>query len=219
MRVLVTLLLVLAIAGGGGYWYWIRTPQYSLEQVKAAIKAHDLEKFNKYVDVDGTSTRMVDDFFTKPMRDALGPSILGQVLVTGLASFLRPQIARGIKHEILTFVETGQFRPENSADQDPPPGGISLSGMDLHLGFRAHALKSVTSVQTDGDLAQLELLLHNTLYNEDLPLDVKMRKMDGYWQIIELTNFPSFCGKLAALEAQHQTGGDNAEQPAKTNGI
>lgn len=99
---------------------------------------------------------------------------------------------------------------------------MSLSGLDLHLGFQKHALKEVKSVHIDGDLAQIELILHNTGYDKDLPLDVKMRKSDGHWQIIELTNFPAFCGELAQLEAQHQMGGDtdSQAQPAtNTNGI
>ena len=36
----------------GGYWWWTTTPQYSMDQVKQAIKGHDLKKFDKYVDVD-----------------------------------------------------------------------------------------------------------------------------------------------------------------------
>jgi len=50
--------LVLAV---GSYVYWQRTPQYSLHQIKQAIQTHDLALFRKHVDVEGLSSRLVDD--------------------------------------------------------------------------------------------------------------------------------------------------------------
>ena len=55
------IVVVLALFFGAGWWWWTTTPQYSIEQVKDAINAHDLAKFDKYVDLDTTSSKMVDD--------------------------------------------------------------------------------------------------------------------------------------------------------------
>jgi len=201
---LITFILIIAIAGGAGYWYWTTTPQYSMEQVKEAVKSHDLQKFDKYVDVDTASTRMVDDFLTRPMREMLGPSVVGQVIVSGVMGLFKPALARGVKHEILAFVETGSFHPKDADDDNSGTPSVSLSSADSHLGFRKHALKSIASTTVNGNTAQLELILHNERYNQDLPLDVTMRKMDGYWQVVELSNFPDFCAKLAQLESSGQ---------------
>jgi hypothetical protein len=192
-------LLIVGLLAGAGWWYWTTTPQYSIEQVKDAVKQHDLQKFNKYVDVDTASSHMVDDFLGNPMREALGPNMVAQLFVTGIMSIFKPAMAAGIKHEILTFVETGSFR---SAADDGSNSGVSLANSDERLGFRKHAYKGITASTVEGGTARLELLLHNEKYNTDLPLDVVMRKMDGYWQVTELSNFPQFCGKLAQLEAQ-----------------
>lgn len=197
-----TLIAVLAILAAGGYWWWTTTPQYSLEQVKVAIKDHDLEKFNKYVDLDSTSSRIVDDLLAKPMREALGPSVLGQVLVTGFVGLLRRPLADGIKQEIVNFVDSGSFRGKEATVGGP--AGVSLSNFDDHLGFRKHAFRGITSSRIDGDYAQLEVSLHNEQFDQDLPLDVTMHKMSGYWQVVQLSNFQSFCGKLAQLEASQR---------------
>jgi hypothetical protein len=207
----IAFILIVAIAGGAGYWYWTTTPQYSIEQVKEAVKSHDLQKFNKYVDVDTASSRMVDDFLTKPMRETLGPSVIGQVIVSGVMGLFKPHLARGVKQEIVSFVETGSFRQKDSASETGGPHTVSLSAADDHLGFHKHALKSIASTTITGNTAELELLFHNEKFNQDLPLDVTMRKMDGYWQVTELSNFPAFCGKLAQLEADRQM---NNSQPS-----
>jgi hypothetical protein len=208
-------LLVLIVIGAALCWWWTTTPQYSMLQLKEAIKQHDLQKCQKYLDMDTASRRMVDDFLAKPMRQALGPSTVGQVIVSGLMSFVRPELAKGIKFEMTNFVETGSFRGETE-EPKPAPSGVSLAFADDHLGFRKHALKDIASTKVDGDIANLELVFHNAKFNTDLPLDVKMRKMSGYWQVIELTNFPQFCGKLAKLEGNSEINGQPDTDTAAT---
>jgi hypothetical protein len=204
MRILIALVVLVAIAAAG-YWWWTTTPQYSIEQAKDAIKTHDIQKFEKYVDVDTASARMVDDFVTKPLRRAMAPSTLGQIIVSGIAGLLRPKIADGIKHEILTFVESGSFKRSDADDADPHLGdaaGPSLSKADSHFGFRAHhSFKGFGSAQINGNVALVPVILHNAKYNQDLTLDVRLRKTDGHWQVIELSNFSQFCKQLARLQA------------------
>jgi len=234
MRVLFVFVVLLVACGFGGFWWWTTTPQYSIEQVKVAVKSHDLQKFNKYVDVDTASSRMVDDFLDKPMRKVLEPSLIGEVFVAGVIGLFRPHLASGIKHEIISYVESGSFKPSaDPSDTDrvaPIPSwmsgrsSVSLDAADSHFGFRAHSFKGVASTQVSGALAQVELLFHNDKYNRDLNLDVQMRKMDGYWQVIELSNFPEFCGKLARLQADNgssedQQSVDQVASPQKVTGI
>lgn len=214
MRALILIgIIALSLAG---FWYWTTTPRYSMQQVKEAIKQHDLIKFEKFVDVDTASNRMVDDFLTEPMQKSVGPNIIGQIIVKGLATFIRPQLAAGVKHEIINFVETGNFKksdPQESAgDVALSPAG-SLSKMDGRFGFRAHAYRGISAESINGNIAQLTLTFHNEKFNEDIPLDVRMRKMDGYWQVTELSNFPEFCGRLAELEEEHNPPDQSSTQP------
>ena len=45
--------LIIVLAGLGWYFlYFIKTPVYSLNIVREAIAKHDVNKFNKHVDVD-----------------------------------------------------------------------------------------------------------------------------------------------------------------------
>ena len=97
---------------------------------------------------------------------------------------------------------------------------MSLSAADEHFGFRRHSLKGIKSTEIDGGVARVVLLLHNQRYNQDLTLDVNMRKTDGHWQVIELSNFPQFCARLAELAADKNAAQEeqNADQE-KANGI
>ncbi|MGH9551078.1 MAG: hypothetical protein ACRD3W_16970, partial [Terriglobales bacterium] len=167
------ILVVILIALAGGYWFWTTTPQYSMREVKEAVKSHDLNKFNKFVDADSVSSHMVDDFVTDPMRQALGPNILGQIFVTGMVALVKPHVQNSIKQELYNFVETGDFKKQSD---DSDASSMSLSKVDGHLGFRKHAYKGIAYCKTDGAIAQLELIFHNADYNQDLALDVKMRK-------------------------------------------
>ena len=153
---------------------------------------------------------MVDDFLATPMRDVLGQHRLGRAIFTGVLGLFRPQVALAFRHEIENYVQTGQTgRPQSGGDADSIPfdhqdgGGVSLAAADGHLGFRAHALKSIRTISQNDGMAQVELILHNANYNRDLTLDVRMRQMDGYWQLVDLSNFPEFCSKLAELQADH----------------
>ncbi|HEY9776358.1 MAG TPA: hypothetical protein V6C81_21535 [Planktothrix sp.] len=219
MRLILVLVIVAALAGGGYFW-WTTTPQFAVEQAKEAVKAHDLQKFAKYVDIDTTSSRMVDDFLAKPMRKTMAGSVIGEVLVTGLTNLIRPRLAGGIKHEIINFVETGNFKSSEETAPIDGADGVSLSSADEHFGFRRHALKGVKSTEVDGDVARVVLLLHNQQYDRDLTLDVNMRKVDGHWQIIELANFPQFCSELAKLQASGEGATDDpVANQQKANGI
>lgn len=197
------ILVVVLVLAGVGWWFWTTTPQYSLQQIKEAVKTHDLGKFEKYVDVDSVSVRMVDDVLTEPMRKLLGPNVLGQFIIGGLLGVIKQPLVQGVKQDIRDLVESGDFkRKPNEVGQQC----LSLGSMDEKLGFRKHAFRGVASMQIQGKLALLTLTMHNEKFKSDLLLQVKMRNMDGYWQATEVTNFPEFIVKIMSLQAS-DTGG------------
>ena len=208
MRPLLIIAAIVVVLAGGGYWYWTTTPLFAVEQLKSGIKSHDLDKVEKYADLDSVSSNMVDDFVAQPMRGALGRHpVLGQLLVTGLVGLFKPQLADGIKDELKNFVLSGSFRKpgseEETNDDSVSLKGISLGRMDKHLGFRKHSFRKVEYSRVEGKVAILGLDMFNATYNTDLTLEVKLQNDDGHWRLIGLTNLPEFMGKLAKLEADH----------------
>jgi hypothetical protein len=204
MRFLMILLVVL-LSAGGAYWYWTTTPQYSIEQVKEAVKAHDLPRFRKYFDVDTVSDRMVDDFVTQPMQKLGAHDSLLNGIVHGIVGLIRPSLAPVIKEEIEQFVIGGTFsRSDSNASpntaSNSSSGASSLSTFDKKFGFRKHAFRSIKYVKVEGDSAIAGLLFHNEVYQTDLLLELQLRKVENHWQIVQLTNFPDFVGNIARLQ-------------------
>ncbi len=194
------ILVVLFVAAGfacGGFWFWTTTPQYSISQIKDAIKTHDRVKFDRHVDVNDFSSGMVDDMLTEPMKECLGGGMIGRWVAGGLSALFKPTLTASIKEDLYNLVETGNFNHNSQEDQ------MSLSAMDERLCLRQHSLKSVDKVKSDGKLAEVEVVLHNDKHNKDLKLDLQMRDMGGYWQVTKMLNFPEFTSQLVEMEGDH----------------
>ncbi|MDR3613169.1 MAG: hypothetical protein P4L53_06365 [Candidatus Obscuribacterales bacterium] len=194
------ILLVICLSVGGAYWYWTTTPQYSIEQVKVAVKAHDLPKFREYFDVDSVSDRMVDDFLSPPMQQ-LGPhnSLLAGIVQGLVDGLVKPTLTPVVKEEVEQFVIGGKFS-HSQTDASLPAGRPTLATFDKKFGFRNHAFRSIKYVKIDGDSAITGLVFHNEVYQADLLLELKMRKVENHWQVMQLTNFPDFVANIAQLQ-------------------
>ena len=56
------------------------------------------------------------------MRRAMGGSVLGEVIVTGLATIVEAVPGpKGIRHEIVSYVETGKFKADQLPTRSRPP--------------------------------------------------------------------------------------------------
>jgi hypothetical protein len=213
------ILIVLVVIGSLGFWYWTTSPEYSIEQVKEAVKHHDLVSFKKYVDLDSVASGMVDDLLAAPMRSALGPGLFGQWLVAGIVGVFKAPLVNGVKEDLSHFVTTGQLiRPADQVGSGLAErrSRFSLGTLDTRLGFRKHAFRRIEYSSKDGKIATLGLRFHNQVYNQDLILEVKMEDCGGYWRLVELSNFPKFTGKLIELEASHlQDNSAESQQPAR----
>ncbi len=120
VRILAVIAAAVFLIGAGGYWYWTTTPQYAVEEMRAAVRTHDLDKFQKFVDLNHVSSALVDDFVAEPMQRLSDGGVAGQIIMMGVAGVLRPILVSGISHEVTNFVETGSFTGRTRND-DPDP--------------------------------------------------------------------------------------------------
>ncbi|NQU99559.1 MAG: hypothetical protein HQ538_02375 [Parcubacteria group bacterium] len=51
IKIIISFLIICLLLSGGYYW-WVGTPQYSVSQIKKAIKTHNMELGIKYIDTD-----------------------------------------------------------------------------------------------------------------------------------------------------------------------
>lgn len=179
-----------------GYWYWTKTPQYSLKQMQESVAQHDLAAFNKYVDIDSVTSRAIDQLLELKLNDPKDvQDDTTKNFAAGLIKILKPQLVAVAKEEMKTFVEKGTTEiPDNQSANNPKMKEL------LNTGSGKAEFKGVAYTNKDGKIATVGLDMFYPKLNSTTLLEVKMREMDGYWQIAEISNLASFVKKLEELE-------------------
>ncbi|WP_333594750.1 hypothetical protein, partial [Anaerospora hongkongensis] len=179
-----------------GYWYWTKTPQYSLKLMQESVVKHDLAAFNKYVDIDSVTSRAIDQLLELKLNDPKDvQDDTTKNFAAGLIKILKPQLVAVAKEEMKTFVEKGTTElPDNQSANNPKMKEL------LNTGSGKAEFKGVAYTNKDGKIATVGLDMFYPKLNSTTVLEVKMREMDGYWQIAEISNLASFMKKLEELE-------------------
>lgn len=207
MLILGIALIVILLAGSVGYWYWTHTPQYSLKQIQEAVKNHDLQTFEKHVDIESVTSRMIDQLIDSKMNDK--NEVQDEAtsnLAKGFIQFIKPQLTAMAKDQIRSLVEKGSTSQASDPGQSEAPDAPKFSVKDIYNNKGGTPdFKGVDYVNKDGKIAVVGLKLFYPKLNSDVVLEVKMRELDGYWQVAEISNLPAFLNKLAELEEKKLT--------------
>ena len=201
----ITATILVAIAGMA-YWHWTSSVAYSLRQIQDAIRSHDAVKFQKYVNLESLSSRLVDDLASQAMRDQKESSpsaTLGTALAAGLMQLMKPRLVELIREQAVRFVEQGRLEPQprilesTSADK-----GLSLDRITTQLGAEPSAFGGIQYIRTEGKISLVGLRLRNGRLRADLVLELKMRDAGGYWELVEFSNFTQLLEQIRKLEAE-----------------
>jgi len=146
-----------------GYNYWTSTPSYCIHQIKAAINNHDIDLFNKYVDVNTLSNRLFDD---------------------RMGIFQKNRVIELFKEQIEIFIERGDLGDDSATNN--PNHFISLMGLQNIIDTN---IRDVKYTKTEGKISIVGLNIYNKKLDKILILELKLReKDDGHWQLIEIQN-------------------------------
>ncbi len=165
--------------------------------MQESVIKHDLAAFNKYVDVDSVTSRAIDQLLELKLNDPKDvQDDTTKNFAAGLVKLLKPQLVAVAKDEIKTFVEKGTTElPASQAPNNPKIKEL------LSTGSGKAEFKGVAYTNKDGKIATVGLDMFYPKLNSTTVLEVKMREMEGYWQIAEISNLASFVKKLEELEA------------------
>lgn len=188
-------LIIIGLAGY--YWHWTHSPKYSLWQIKKAVKTHDMDSFNKYVDIESVVDRLIDQALEGKLGETKAPSnqweAAGQNLASGLIKFMKPQLTKVAKDEIASYIEKGTPDIKQAQDQGNNKDADSfINKPGLYEGQYA----GVSYVKKDGKIAVVGVEMDYSVYDAKLILDIKMREKNGYWQVAELSNYSEFMSKF-----------------------
>ncbi len=172
-----------------GYCQWTKSPTYTLMQLAAAIRNHDREEVDKYLDVESVAAGAIDQFFAQMAQDQKSNSRLvaaGQAKARGFLEMIKPRLALMAKVKFMEYVETGKFK-EGSNETGPVANLISTlksaTGSDVEF-------RDVISVKKDGKIALVIIKLVSADKRETFP-EIRMRDKGGHWQIIGVSNLIS----------------------------
>ena len=104
------------------FFYWIKTPQYSLNLIRDAVKTHNTEKFERHVDLDTLLNKGYDDVIAYYMKTE-GKDLGGfQAIAVGAAQLVKPSVTASLKADILKSVsgdkETGNDKSSGSLNKN-----------------------------------------------------------------------------------------------------
>ena len=194
---------MLIVGGGAGYYYWTGTPKYSLLQIKSAIDNHNTPLFNKHVDVESVVSRAVDVAMEHALNEAStsntsGAEDFGASLVAGMIVLMKPKIIQYATNKIEMVIEGGPSTESHLTTAEKPLAGID-SFFDGTGGLEQVYLRK------EDYIAYLGLERFDDKLQDTLTLEFKLRKLDGYWQVIEISNLKEMYVRTEELKAKRLT--------------
>ena len=174
------------------FLYWIKTPTYSLGLVREAVQKHDIEMFEKHVDLDTLYTKGFDEAIVAVNKIQAG-TVLSNPLAAGFIQVLKPTVVSALKDKTIAAV-----KGEAEGDQDKPKqqGGDAdnfAKRLKAMSGISNSAFDHASVISKEGNVAIVSIKLHNQKVDKDFELKVKMAKLDdGTWKVKEITNLVDF---------------------------
>ena len=156
------ILILFLVIGGATYNYYTHTPIYSLKQAGKAIFANDQMSIEKYIDLDGIASHIIDE------KLSTDPEIVDNPFALGMVALMKPQLVAISKQEILNGFQGIRERVKKENGK-----------------FRY--VKNIKILQNDGKNATVEIILYGK-NNIDINIKIGMHKTNGYWQVIRWFN-------------------------------
>ncbi len=170
--------LILILIGTLTWYHYIATPQYIVSEMVKACQKHDINEFEKYVDIDNLSKSAWSDY--KEWREQAKSHIFKVMPKDATSKDSFQTIIKNVINGKKTFDDLDHF--EESSEQTVSFAGI-LS--DLHD-------YKVSNEQDNGDYKTFRITA-KTFDEHEFTFDVKMEKRNDNWKITEITNVPELC--------------------------
>ena len=97
-------LLSAGLIFGLNYW-WLGRPEYSLNQIRVAVRTHNLHLFREHVDTKAVSGRLIDDFTNAPTNSTTAEQSV-QALGQAFVGLLKPRLVEALEEQIERYVAT-----------------------------------------------------------------------------------------------------------------
>ncbi|MBT3672806.1 MAG: DUF2939 domain-containing protein [Porticoccaceae bacterium] len=208
----ISLFVILLIVCLTGYYYWTTTPEYSLKQIATAIEQHDVDTFEKHVDIENFVESAIDQFMLEQLSSVTdakssGWESLGAAFGAGLIEMMKPKLVSYAKKSIIHYVETGNIDDDINVKEDE----ITIATLTSSIGL-ADKNNLNFKITKNGKVAILKIPYHNDEIQTDMVIQITMRDKGGYWRIIEIKNLQDMLAQIESTKEQQLLA---ANQPIK----
>ena len=186
----IILFLLIIVISGIFFWKLMISPRYSLKQLDQAISEHDVIAFNKYVDLDATIDGLIVQtwqYYTSDEEIGSRWSEIRNEISNSLLSVVKPNLKELIKKEVLDYIATGQWT-SNEAGKENKISSIVKRVDKEKIDPEQWDQQSINYTEINGNIAHVGLTYFDKAKETNFLLEVKMRNMKGYWQMIEISN-------------------------------
>lgn len=176
------------------FFYYIKTPVYSMKLIGEAVQKHDLETFERHVDVKHMVGKIYDDYVVMESKDK--GSLAGNAFALGLVNALKPVAVAQIQDAVYS-----EIAQKNESSQQSKTDVAVFERIKQNK--NASELKGVSTISKDGDTAIVGIKYHNRKVDKDYTIKVKMEKMsDGKWRAKEAVNLVDIIEQTTKDEAE-----------------
>ena len=195
------ILIILLSSGTGYYFYWQKTPQHSVELIADAVEEHDMDAFNKHVDLDSLLDSAYDDYFSSYFaNDAFMQKNPLKNLSAGLVKMAKTAAVSELKSEINGYVQTGIWNDtaeENNNTDSKTPKTDGKSTISEKLGVKDTHFKNIEYTKIDGDTAEVGIKITESGTKKDFVIEIAMTKLaDGTWKAVKINNMKDYAADL-----------------------
>lgn len=189
--------ILLMVAIGGFIWWKIFTssPKYSLLQIKKAVENHDVDSFEKYVDIESITTRVMGE-----LPNLLGAEkdmkLFGDEAAEIVMSLVKEPVVNMVKSSVQAFIERGTF------DKTLTEKGV-ISKLLKQIPLDSLQFVKVKEIRKEGKICSVPLEVYVEAYDGKATVEFMMRDKGNYWQIAEIRNLSEFIQQIAELKKQY----------------
>ena len=184
-KTLLTIVLLALAVASIGYWYYRGFgggPKYALLQAAYAAQVHNAADFERYVDVESVTDKLVDQVAAQANTLQVANGSAAAVLQS--LPLLKPMLRRTAHNEVRRYIETGTL-PASS--QSPLPG-VSVVGMAGQVLGAGGQFKGIRYVHEDGEQALVGVAFAQPAHDTTAIIELRMIDKGDHWQVTEITN-------------------------------
>lgn len=195
------ILLVLVVIGGGlAYFnFYVKTPEYTLKVIQESIQNHDVDEFNKYVNVDNVVAGVTNNMLDGIIASQTNLPEEAKVAMNSLATMFKAPIVASLQEGLNNYVKTGSWQSGNTTADSQ--GAMINSDMIIEqAGLSDLNFEGIDYINKNEENRTAEAGIKVTQSEINQPFIFKVsleEQADGYWKVVSIDNFDEFIKALA----------------------